>query len=75
MSGGLDFPPESERRWEWPPEELERVGRRVAGIVARYLTELPETPAFPLFPADAAAELLAAPLPETITASPRCGFF
>jgi aromatic-L-amino-acid/L-tryptophan decarboxylase len=65
MSGGLDFPPESARRWEWPPEELERVGRRVAGIVARYLTELPETPAFPLFPADAAAELLAAPLPET----------
>ncbi len=64
MNDGVDFPPDSAARWEWPPQELERVGRRVAGIVARYLTELPETPAFPLFPADAAADLLATPPPE-----------
>jgi aromatic-L-amino-acid/L-tryptophan decarboxylase len=64
MSDGLEFPPESAARWQWPPQELERVGKRVAGIVARYLTELPETPAFPLFPAEAAADLLATPPPE-----------
>jgi aromatic-L-amino-acid decarboxylase len=52
-------------RWEWPEEEIRRVGYRVVNLIAHHLGSLAERPVFQPVPADLAASFLAtSPLPE-----------
>ncbi len=56
--------PSNTAGWEWSPDEIRRVGYRVADLVADYLTKLPHGPVFRPFPAERAAEFLNAPPPR-----------
>lgn len=64
---GLDFGPEMRLRWEWPAEEIRRVGHRVVDLIVRHLTTLPQRPVFAPYPSDLAQRLLDGPLPSTGT--------
>ena len=50
--------------FSWSAAEIRRVGHDVADWIATYLTTLPLTPVFQPVPTDAAAAMLAAPVPE-----------
>jgi aromatic-L-amino-acid decarboxylase len=49
----------------WSADEHRRVGREVADWIATYLTSLPAAPVFQPVPTDAAAAMLATPVPES----------
>jgi glutamate/tyrosine decarboxylase-like PLP-dependent enzyme len=50
--------------WEWPADEIRRVGHRVVDRIAEHLTGLPGRPVFRPFPDDLASRFLATPPPE-----------
>src|SRR5512145_3488554 len=50
--------------FEWPADEIRRVGHRVADLVADYLTELPSADVFRPVPPALADAMLAEPLPR-----------
>lgn len=50
--------------FEWTAEEIRRVGRRVADLIAEHLSELPAGPVFRPVPAALADGLVATPAPE-----------
>lgn len=50
--------------WEWPEDEIRRVGYQVVDLIAGHLTNLPERPVFRPFPQDLAAKFLEQPLPH-----------
>lgn len=57
---------EAQIKWEWPAEEIKRIGYRVIDLIAEHLTTLPRRPVFQPFPEDLAARYLAGtPLPES----------
>ena len=60
---GLEFAPETRRRWEWSPDEIRSVGHLVVELIAHHLTSLPERPVFRPFPSELAARFLDAPVP------------
>ena len=45
-------------RWEWPAEEIKRVGYRVVDMIAEHLTALPQEPVFQAFPQELATRYL-----------------
>jgi aromatic-L-amino-acid decarboxylase len=45
-------------QWEWPEEEILRVGYRVVDLIAEHLTKLAERPVFRPFPEELAAKFL-----------------
>jgi aromatic-L-amino-acid/L-tryptophan decarboxylase len=49
--------------WDWAEDELERVGARVARLIATYLSELPERPVWQPVPESVAAAFLGEPAP------------
>lgn len=53
------------QKWEWSPEEIRRIGYRVADLIAEHLTTLPEQPVFQPFPKDLAAGYLNASAPSS----------
>ncbi|HVC83422.1 MAG TPA: aminotransferase class V-fold PLP-dependent enzyme [Chloroflexota bacterium] len=59
----LDFSPETRGRWEWPAEEIRRVGYQVVDLIADHLAKLPEQPVFQPVPAELAEEFLTTPRP------------
>jgi aromatic-L-amino-acid decarboxylase len=60
----FEFSDASRARWEWPAEEVRRVGYRVVDVVAEHLCRLPGEPVFRPFPNDRARAMLDEPLPE-----------
>jgi aromatic-L-amino-acid/L-tryptophan decarboxylase len=50
MSQPLDHTPEDAARWEWPEEEIRRVGYQVVDQIARHLAGLPSQPVFRPYP-------------------------
>lgn len=44
--------------WEWPAEEIKRIGYQVIDLIAEHLTSLPQRPVFQPFPQDLAASYL-----------------
>lgn len=50
--------------FEWTAEEIRRVGRRVADLIAEHLSDLPAGPVFRPVPAALADGLVATPAPE-----------
>ncbi len=60
----LDFDRSAAKRWEWPADEIRRVGHEVVELIARHLAELPHEPVFRPFPNELARSMLAEPLPE-----------
>lgn len=59
----IDFAPEQRSRWEWPAEEIRRVGYHVVDLIARHLTTVPGRPVFQPFPRDLAQRFLDTPMP------------
>jgi len=59
----LEFAPETQRRWEWSPEDIRRFGHLVVDLIAHHLTSLPERPVFRPFPPELAERFLDAGLP------------
>jgi aromatic-L-amino-acid/L-tryptophan decarboxylase len=51
-------------RWEWPAEEIKRVGYRVVDIIAEHLTTLPDRPVFRPVPPELAGRFLDEPAPR-----------
>ena len=52
-------------KWEWPAEEIKRVGYQVIDLIAEHLTSLPQKPVFQPFPGDLASRYLdGSPLAE-----------
>jgi len=49
---------------EWPEDEIKRVGYRVVDEIARYLTHLPDRPAFEPVPGDTIEAFLNTPAPR-----------
>jgi glutamate/tyrosine decarboxylase-like PLP-dependent enzyme len=49
--------------FEWPADEIRRVGHRVADLIADYLTDLPREAVFRPVPSPLADEMVAAPVP------------
>src|SRR5687767_14241597 len=49
---------------DWPADDIKRVGYRVVDEIARYLTELPDRPAFQPFPPEQVAPFLETPAPR-----------
>jgi len=45
-------PPLDRTKWEWPVEEIRRVGYRVVDLIAEHLAELPGRPVFQPFPSE-----------------------
>ncbi|HEY8286789.1 MAG TPA: aminotransferase class V-fold PLP-dependent enzyme [Chloroflexota bacterium] len=64
LSSPLDFPPEARRRWEWPAEDIRRVGYQVVDLIADHLANLPEQPVFQPVPEELAVAFLTTPSPE-----------
>src|SRR5580658_7228472 len=57
---------EAQTRWEWPAEEIKRIGYKVVDLIAEHLTTLPRRPVFQPFPQDLADRYLEGlPLPES----------
>jgi len=54
----------SMEKWEWPADEIRRVGHRVIDLIADHLTELRSEPVFRPFPPGLAAKYLNSTLPE-----------
>jgi aromatic-L-amino-acid decarboxylase len=54
---------DSHSKWNWPPEEIRRVGYRVVDIIADHLTTLPMRPVFHPVPMDVARRLQNEPMP------------
>lgn len=52
-------------RWEWPAEEIRRIGYRTVDMIADHLTGLPRRPVFRPFPQDLATKYLDSSPPET----------
>ena len=52
-------------RWEWPADEIRRVGYRVVDMIAEHLATLPEKPVFRPVPAELAAAWLGSEPPES----------
>lgn len=50
-------------KWNWPPEEIKRVGYRVVDIIADHLTTLSTRPVFRPVPMDVARRLQNEPMP------------
>ena len=50
--------------FDWPEEEIKRVGYRVVDELARYLTHLPDRPVFEPVPGDAVLQMIDTPAPE-----------
>ncbi|HEX8693816.1 MAG TPA: pyridoxal-dependent decarboxylase [Longimicrobium sp.] len=59
-AAALDFSPEERARWEWPADEVRRVGHQVVELIAAHLSSLPGRPVFRPFPAEL-AEAMTAP--------------
>ena len=51
--------------WEWPPDEIKRIGYQVVDLIAKHLTDLPNRPVFRPFPSEMASQYLAQPAPES----------
>src|SRR2546426_11501542 len=49
--------------WEWPAEEIRRVGYKVVDEITEYLTHLPAAPVFRPFPPELAERYLNEPMP------------
>jgi aromatic-L-amino-acid decarboxylase len=49
---------DEQARWEWPADEIKRVGYRVVDMIAEHLTTLPQGPVFQAFPPELAARYL-----------------
>ena len=62
MTPTADDPPDAE--FLWSADAIRRVGHEVADWIATYLTSLPAAPVFQPVPTDAAAAMLATPVPE-----------
>lgn len=58
-----DFDPATRARWEWPVEEIRRVGHRVVDLIAEHLSSLPRRPVFRPYPEHLAARSLSGELP------------
>ncbi len=52
-------------RWEWPADEIRRVGYRVVDMIAEHLSALPAEPVFRPVPAELAAQWLGSEPPES----------
>jgi len=59
----LDFSPQTRRHWEWPAEEIRRVGYQVVDLIAEHLANLPEQPVFQPVPEELARAFLTTPRP------------
>ena len=53
------------KRWEWPADEIRRVGYKVVDLIAEHLTRLPDSPVFTPFPADLASRYQGSSMPES----------
>ena len=62
--GQMTAPATVQAGFEWPAEEIRRVGHRVADLIADYLTELPSGEVFRPVPPALAEAMLAEPLPR-----------
>lgn len=62
---GLEFAPETRRRWEWSPDDIRRVGHLVVELITQHLTSLPERSVFRPFPPELAEHFLNAAVPLT----------
>ena len=62
MTPTADSPPDAE--FLWSADAIRRIGNEVTDWIATYLTSLPAKPVFQPVPTDAAAAMLAAPVPE-----------
>src|SRR5690242_14912098 len=51
--------------FDWPAERIRHVGNQVIDWIASYLTSLPNEPVFRPVPAELAAKLRAAPVPDS----------
>ena len=51
-------------RWEWPAEEIKRIGYRVVDLIAEHLIDLPHEPVFRPFPPELASKYLNSAPPE-----------
>jgi len=51
-------------KWEWPTDEIRRVGYRVIDLIVEHLTGLRSEPVFRPFPPELAAKFLNSTLPE-----------
>jgi aromatic-L-amino-acid/L-tryptophan decarboxylase len=60
----MNYPPLSDREWEWSADEIKLIGYRVVGMIASHLTTLPEKPVFRPFPAELAVKCLDSKPPE-----------
>jgi len=52
-------------RWQWSPEEIQRVGYKVVDLIAKHLTGLPQEPVFRPFPSQLASKYLNSSPPES----------
>ena len=52
-------------RWEWPADEIRRVGYRAVDMIAEHLVALPEEPVFRPVPAELASQWLGSEPPES----------
>jgi aromatic-L-amino-acid decarboxylase len=50
-------------KWEWPKEDIKRVGYRVVDLIAEHLITLPTRPAFRPVPQALSGQLLAEAVP------------
>src|SRR3954464_14134806 len=55
--------------WEWPAEEIKRVGYRVIDLIAHHLTTLPNRPVFQPFDSKLANEYLGSTEPPVAGSS------
>jgi hypothetical protein len=56
---------EDRAKWEWPTDEIKRVGYQVVDLIAEHLTSLPERPVFQPYPRTLAEKLLETAPPAT----------
>ena len=63
MTSTADDPPDAD--FLWSADAIRRVGHEVVDWIATYLSSLPSAPVFQPVPTEAAAAMLATPIPET----------
>ena len=58
------MPSPNDNKWNWPSDEIKRVGYRVVDMISDYLTTLPERPVFQPCPPDLIGRFVDGPLPQ-----------
>jgi aromatic-L-amino-acid decarboxylase len=54
----------NDNKWNWPSDEIKRVGYRVVDMISDYLTTLPDRPAFQPCPPDLIGRFADGPVPQ-----------